>query len=154
MSRNTDQIIVRDNRGPNYLKIYNDFYDKYGAKLGPYGLAVYVALCRYINVDSSECRPSYDTIARGTGMSRRKVIDVVKEMEALGVIAVERTPYKPNIFILLDTSAPRAPLTSARHAPPSAPRAPKQELKNNVTHRDNNKKRNYCPPEYADIILG
>jgi hypothetical protein len=135
-----DTFTVRDNRGPKYLKIYNDFYDRFGATLGPFGLAVYVALCRYIDVNDSDCNPSYATIARGTGMSRRKVIDVVKQLKLLRIIAIEQTPYKPNVFILLDTSAPYAPQTSAPHAPPSARRAPKQESTNNTSHRHSNKK--------------
>jgi hypothetical protein len=164
MPRN-DTFIVRDNRGPKYLKVYNDFYDRYGAELGPYGLALYMALCRYIDVDSSECNPSYDTLAKGTGMCRRKAISEIARMVSMGVIALEKTPYKPNVYILLDTSARHAPLSSARHAPPSAPHAPKQESSNKVTHRRSNKNkrnytevpqeeiRNYRPPEYADIIL-
>lgn len=169
MPRKNDDFIVRDNRGPKYLKVYNDFYDQFGAVLGPYGLAVYIALCRYIDVDSSECNPSYLTLAKGTGMSRRKAIDVIKEMERLHIIAVERTPYRPNVFILLDTSACHAPLTSAHGAPPSARRAPKQESSNNVIHRNKNKSKssysvadftepekggNYLPETLSHIILG
>jgi hypothetical protein len=165
MPRNTDTFIVRDNRGPKYLKVYNDFYDRFGSVLGPYGIAVYVALCRYIDVDSSECNPSYATIARGTGMSRRKVIYEIQELERLGVLAIEHIPYKPNVFTLLETSACHAPLTSAHHAPPSAPHAPKQESNNNYTQMNSNKKKRaartkaeperriYCPDEYKDIII-
>lgn len=138
-----DSFIVRDNRGPKYLKIYNEFYDTFGATLGPYGLAVYMALCRYIDVDDSDCNPSYATIAKGTGMCRRKVIYEIQRMEELKIIAVERTAYKPNVFILLETSAPHAPQSSAPHALPGAGRAPKQESKQKYTHRNSNKKKNY-----------
>lgn len=148
MPRHSDNFVVRDNRGPKYLKIYNDMYDRYGAQLGPYGIAVYVALCRYIDVDSSECNPSFATIAKGTGMSRRKVIMEVQKMEQLRIIAVERTAYKANVFILLDTSAYHAPLTSAPHAPPSAGHAPKQESSTKYTHRSSNKKKSYHPEDY------
>lgn len=148
-----DTFTVRDNRGSKYLRVYNEFFDAYGAQLGPYGLTVYMALCRYIDVDSSECNPSYQTVADRTGMSRRKVIYEVKRMEKLKIIAVERTPYKPNIFILLDTSAPHAPLSSARYAPPSARHAPKQESNNNVTHRKSNKKgSSFRAPEGIDPL--
>ena len=68
----SDSFVVRDRR-PGYLRVDNDLYDRFGSQLGPYGLAVYMALCRYVNQDS-ECWPSYATIAKGTGMSKRKVI--------------------------------------------------------------------------------
>ena len=111
----TDTFIVRDRR-PGFLRVDNDVYDRFGSQLGPYGLAAYVALCRYANQDS-ECWPSYSTIAKGTGMSRRKVIYEIQKMERLGIIAVERAQHTSNVFILLDTSAQHAPPPSAQHAP-------------------------------------
>lgn len=107
MPQDNGTFIIRDRR-PGFLRVYNDLYDTYGAQLGPYGLAVYVALCRYANQDS-EAWPSYSTIARGTGMSRRKVIYEIQRMEALHIIAIERNQNTSNIFILLDTSAQHAP---------------------------------------------
>ena len=107
MSNRNDTFIVRDRR-PGFLRVYNDLYDNYGAQLGPYGLAVYVALCRYANQDS-ECWPSFATIAKGTGMSRRQVIREISKLEALRIIAVDRVPRKPSTFILLDTSDTQSP---------------------------------------------
>ena len=141
MSQNNDTFVIRDRR-PGYLRVYNDLYDRFGAQMGPYGLAVYVALCRYANQDS-ECWPSYNTIAKGTGMSRRKVIYEIKRMEELHIIAIERNQHSSNVFVLLDTSA--------QHAP-------KQSSNNKVTHRSSNKvkegRKNYRPDDLRDIILG
>lgn len=150
----SDSFVVRDRR-PGYLRVDNDLYDRFGSQLGPYGLAVYMALCRYVNQDS-ECWPSYATIAKGTGMSKRKVIYEVKKLERLQVIAIERNQHTSNVFILLDTSAQHAPPPVHSMHPPSAQHAPKQSLINKVTHRGMNKKdgsKNYRPDEYADIIL-
>ena len=153
----TDTFIVRDRR-PGFLRVDNDVYDRFGSQLGPYGLAAYVALCRYANQDS-ECWPSYSTIAKGTGMSRRKVIYEIQKMERLGIIAVERAQHTSNVFILLDTSAQHAPpLVHSMH-PSSAQYAPKQSPINKGTHRNRNKKgsapagSDYRPAEYADVIL-
>lgn len=151
----TDTFIVRDRR-PGFLRVDNTLYDRFGAELGPYGLAAYMALCRYANQDG-ECWPSYSTIAKGTGMSRRKVIYEIQKLERLQVIAVERTPRKPCVYILLDTSAPHAPsLVHSMHHP-SAQHAPEQSPMNKPTHRNLNKKdpgkKNYRPDEYADVIL-
>lgn len=153
MPQHNDNFIVRDRR-PGYLRVYNDLYDRFGAQLGPYGLAVYVALCRYANQDS-ECWPSYNTIAKGTGMSRRKVIYEVQKMERLQIIAIERSHHTSNVFVLLDTSAHHAPLPGVQDALPHAPHAPKQSpLKKNTHQGKNKEKKNYRPDEYADIILG
>lgn len=150
-----DSFVVRDRR-PGYLRVYNDLYDNYGAQLGPYGLAVYVALCRYANQDS-ECWPSYSTIARGTGMSRRQAMREVAKLERLRIIQVEREERKPCIFILLDTSDSQSPplVTHSHH--PSDSQSPKQSLINKIPTGNRNKKdarKNYRPAEYADIILG
>lgn len=148
---NDGRINIRDNRPP-FLMVYNDLYDRYGAQLGPYGLAVYMALCRHANRES-ECWPSFATIAKEIGASRRKVIYEIQKMERLHIIDVERKPYKASTFVLLDTSAPYAPPTSAPHAPPSAHRAPKQETRTKGTRKKVGSK-NYRPDEYSDIILG
>ena len=113
---NNDTFVVRDRR-PGFLRVDNDLYDRFGAQLGPYGLAVYMALCRYVNQDS-ECWPSYNTIAAGTGMSRRKVIYEIQKMEGLNIIAVERNRHTSNVFILLDTSAQHAPQAVHSMHPP------------------------------------
>jgi len=152
-----DTFVVRDRR-PGFLRVDNELYDRFGAQLGPYGLAVYMALCRYVNQDS-ECWPSYSTIAKGTGMSRRKVIYEIQLMEALNIIAVERNQHTSNVFILLDTSAQHAPPPVHRVHSPSAQHAPKQSPVNKVTPRGRNKKgsasagSDYRPAEYGDIII-
>ena len=156
MSNRNDTFIVRDRR-PGFLRVYNDLYDNYGAQLGPYGLAVYVALCRYANQDS-ECWPSFATIAKGTGMSRRQVIREISKLEALRIIAVDRVPRKPSTFILLDTSDTQSPALVTHSHQPSDTQSPEQSPINKIAHRGMNKKdsvkKNYRPDEYSDVILG
>jgi hypothetical protein len=156
MVGNNDTFVVRDRR-PGFLRVYNDLYDKFGSTLGPYGLAVYMGLCRYSNQDS-ECWPSYSTIAKGTGMSRRQVIREVAKLEDLKIIAVERNHHSANVFILLDTSDTQSPPPSDTQSPPSDTLSPKQDLIKKNTRNTRNKKvertGGYRPPEYADIILG
>ncbi len=157
MPQNNDTFVVRDRR-PGYLRVYNDLYDNYGPQLGPYGISVYVALCRYSNQDS-ECWPSFATIAKGTGMSRRQVIREVAKLERLHIIAVDRTPRKPSTFILLDTSDTQSPGLVTHSHYPSDTQSPEQSPINKITHRGMNKKevsekRNYRPDEYSDVILG
>lgn len=151
----TETFVVRDRR-PGYLRVYNDLYDRFGAQLGPYGLAVYVALCRYANQDS-ECWPSFATIAKGTGMSRRQVIREIAKLEGLGIIAVERVLRKPSTFILLDTSDTQSLGLVTHSHYPSDTQSPEQSPINKIGHRNSNKKdssKNYRPDEYKGIILG
>jgi len=144
---------VRDRR-PGFLRVDNDLYDRFGAQLGPYGLAVYMALCRYANRDS-ECWPSYATIAKGTGMSWRKVASTIVQLEQLGVIAVERAAGTSSTFVLLDTYAPRAYPPMHHVHTTHAPRASKQSGKNKRSSSDLNKMRTgYIPEAYRDIIIG
>jgi hypothetical protein len=75
-----------------FFQISNRLIDDYGPQLGPYGLAVYVALARRRNREGY-CWPSYKRLARDTHMSRRKVIEVVKELEELELVYVERDQY-------------------------------------------------------------
>ncbi len=124
------------------------------------GLPVYMGLCRYANQDS-ECWPSYGTLARGTGMSRRQVIREVAKLEGLNIIAVERNHHTANVFVLLDTSDTQSPLPSDTQSPPSDRQSPKQDLIKKITHKRNNKKKEvverktgYRPAEHADIIIG
>lgn len=54
--------------------------------LSVYDKAVYCILCAYADKDSRSCFPSYQTIARKAGCSRRKAISVVAHLEELSLI--------------------------------------------------------------------
>lgn len=54
--------------------------------LSVYDKAAYCILCAYADKDSRSCFPSYQTIARKAGCSRRKAISVVAHLEGLGLI--------------------------------------------------------------------
>jgi len=57
--------------------------------LSVYELAVYVVLCAYADHQDATCFPSYQTIARRAGCSRRKAIDTIARLESLGLIRKE-----------------------------------------------------------------
>lgn len=58
-------------------------------QLSVYELAVYLVLCAYADSREGTCFPSYQTIARKAGCSRRKAIDAVARLESLGLIRKE-----------------------------------------------------------------
>lgn len=86
MTNSNPQPQVRDNRTEKRYFVDNVILDHYGQKLGPYGLAVYMALCRFADKDDQDCFPSQETIAKLTGMSKPKVIDRLKLLKKLGLI--------------------------------------------------------------------
>jgi len=73
------RIAIKDGRRPGWHWASHEIIDIYGAKLGPYGLAIYYALCRHAN-QNGECWPSYTTLAEETGMSRDMAIRMVKRL--------------------------------------------------------------------------
>ena len=58
----------------------------FSEKLTVYQKTVYIVLCAFASNDNKACYPSYDTIAKKAGCSRRKVIDVISELESMGYV--------------------------------------------------------------------
>jgi hypothetical protein len=99
-------IFVRDRRRKGFFTIENALFDQYGAQLKAHGLAVYIALARFVNQDGA-CWPSLSTIANRTGMSRMQVIREIGKLQELGLIAVEhqcgeKGEHRSNLYILLN----------------------------------------------------
>ena len=65
-----------------YFQVPNDIFEE---GLSSYHLAVYMYLCRCGN-HGGAAFPSYNTIAKKCGMSKRKAIDVVAELESKGLL--------------------------------------------------------------------
>lgn len=113
-------IIVRDRRRKGFFTIDNELLDRFGAQLKAHGLAVYMALARFADQDST-CWPSLATISRKTGVSRPQVIREITKLKALNLIAVEhqvneKGEFSSNIYTLLDISSspPDPEVVSAR----------------------------------------
>jgi len=72
-----------------HTRIDNAIIDDVAAKIGIYGLGIYVAIKRHLNQKTGECFPSYKTIARKLGIDRGTVIRYVKKLKAFNVISPE-----------------------------------------------------------------
>lgn len=151
---------VADRRKRGYFTVDNVLLDVYGAQLGPYGIAVYCCLARFANREQ-ECWPSFDAIAKRTGMSRRQVVREIAKLEQLAIIAItprldDKGRHKSNLYVLLDivgygdTQSPR--MVTGSHSNGDT-QSPKQSLKKNDPDPQDRKKKNYVPTEYADIII-
>lgn len=157
---NTDlPFAVADKRKRGYFTIDNILLDQYGKEIGPYGIAVYVALARFSNADA-ECWPSRRAIYERTGVSVAQVTRELAKLVVLGLITItpqfdEHGDQASNLYTLLDILE-RDPLISVSSPPSSASAAPliresrKQSPKKKVTPPNKNKndsQRSYLPPD-------
>jgi DNA-binding MarR family transcriptional regulator len=67
----------------------NALLDTYDPIIGAHGIAVYTVLARFANQTSQSCHPSFQTIAKRLRLSRRKVIAIVDQLEAYGLVRRE-----------------------------------------------------------------
>lgn len=95
---------VRDHRQPGWFWASNEMIDQAGAELGPYGIAVYMALARWAGKDGT-CYPSIATIAKKLGCSSNKVRESLKNLTEAGWIKIEKRTdgkrHQSNLYILL-----------------------------------------------------
>jgi hypothetical protein len=153
MPREQSFAVTYRGRRPFFM-IFKDIFDQYGARLGPYGWAVYSALHRFAG-ETGECFPSYRTIALRTGMTRRQVIKEVAKIEAFGLLEIERRFEQSNVYTLLEPGEYGSPPTSEYGSPGSEQDSPlKKNLLKKKSSRIVEEKKNYRPDEYSDIILG
>ena len=138
-----------------FTMIANDIIQS--EKLTIYQKMVYMVLCSHAN-QSNACFPSYSTIARECGCSKRKVIDTIGELEELEYIIVHRykdqngkhrsNEYEIVVENIVDKSVvgadgatgseSDAPSNSESPAPGSACGAPELYSDNNINSLNNN----------------
>lgn len=82
----SERIAIQDGRKPGWYWASNEVIDAYGAEMGPYGIAVYHALCRHANPEA-QAWPSYMTLATETGIGRAKVIATMKHLVELELVS-------------------------------------------------------------------
>jgi hypothetical protein len=104
---------VRDSRQPGHFWADNEILDVYGPKLGPHGLAVYMAMCRRANNTTGECMLSTRRIAEQVWMSNGGVFNALALIVALGLarIVLKAEHGKPAVYVLADVKA----LTCSSH---------------------------------------
>lgn len=77
---------VKDARAGFYM-IQNDVLDDYGAEMGPFGIAIYNALCRFASRDGTTF-PTLQKLADVTGMSRSAVKKHLSILDEMGLIEI------------------------------------------------------------------
>lgn len=117
---------IRDKRSNDRYYVDNELIKRFGKELGPYGVSVYNVIVMHADNETQDAYPSYQTIADYLGISRRKVMTVVKELEELNIIAIterkhEGSDYnKSNLITLIDRSEWGREVAT-RHSEPDAP---------------------------------
>lgn len=109
----TETIQIRG-RQKSWFWLDNAILDEHGPELGPYGLAVYIALCRYANNGTQETFVGQQTIADKTGMSLRQVKDTMHQIEALHLIQITYRPGRSSLITLVDPTPKDTRAHSAR----------------------------------------
>ena len=89
-STGQEQGKIRDLRTHNRFFVDNKLIDEFGEIIGVYGIAIYAALCRFADLRTQRCFPSYQTLADRLDCSRRKVIDVMALLEDCHIIRKAR----------------------------------------------------------------
>lgn len=90
--------------------------------LSVYDKAVYCILCSYASNTDKSCYPSYKTIARKAGCSRRKVISVISHLEEMGFVEKQEQfnsvgDNTSNLYIVKTSASAGQALPSAPHTP-------------------------------------
>jgi len=97
--------VIRDNRRGNWFWMDNAIVDCYGKRLGVYGAAVYMALCRHAADGDQSTFVSKRTISDEFGCSYRQVTRELQKLTELGLIHVEEHVNKhgqgTNTYVLL-----------------------------------------------------
>jgi hypothetical protein len=101
---------IRDSRPRNFFWCDNVIIDQYARQIGPYALAVYLALARHADGRTQSCYPSYATLAEELAMSRDSVRRAIKTLLQHQLIGRKRRTSKDgdpasNLYFLLGVGA-------------------------------------------------
>jgi len=100
---------IHDARGHAVFVLDDDLIDRHAAAVGPYGVAVYVALARFAKREGQTIM-AYSILADTLGFGRTKVRATLKELEIAGLITIDPqtddngNPIASNRYTLLPTA--------------------------------------------------
>lgn len=97
-----ERIDIRDLRDGKFLWVGKPVLEFISRRIGSTAVTVYVWLCYYANVKAQDCFPSVTTLARHCAVSRRTIIRMLKSLEQIKVISIDRTKGKSNLYTLMN----------------------------------------------------
>lgn len=95
------EFVVRDSREGSFLWVDKKLMAYISRVMGNSPVVVYSWLCYYASAKKQNCYPSVTTLAGHANLSRRTIIRILKSLEKIKVIAIDREKGKPNIYRLL-----------------------------------------------------
>jgi len=95
------RIQIRDLRDGDWYWIHKEVIFRFGARLGPYGIAIYNVLALFVHSKTQACYPSQQRIAEIIGCSRRTVFSYLKRLEKLNLVRLERKGRQGRTYTLL-----------------------------------------------------
>jgi len=113
ITKHNEHFEIRDLRDGKFLWIAKAALEYISEKTGSLGVAVYCWLCYYANSKGQDCFPSTNTLANRCDLSKRTVMRVLKELEIIKAIVIERDTGKNNVYKLLDIQGKHPVITSA-----------------------------------------
>lgn len=154
MAEQHQLFAVRNQRQPGWFFIDNEIVDKYGARLGAYGLAVYAVLSRRCKQDTQHVDSlSQRDIAAILGISQDRVRKSLDDLGEIGLVRID-VPKHPSpgvistITLLNVKETERRAFSSAGQL--NAARSPnKEEKKKTETEKQNHA----CGALNADLAL-
>lgn len=103
-------LIVHDAREWYYTMVDNPVIDD--EELSKNALVVYVALCKFANVHTKECFPTYEKLCKTARMSNTPLSNALTELEQKGYIKRKRRPNKSVLYQIIGSLETREPKPS------------------------------------------
>jgi hypothetical protein len=106
-------VEIRDRRDSSWFWLDKAILDTHGAKIGPYGIAVYALLARHAD-NKGHAFPSLKAMVRVLGMSRQSVVRTLDVLVNAGLISKgyrksEQGDHASNIYTLLHVEIGTSP---------------------------------------------
>ena len=117
---------VRDQRKPNHHWADNEVLDECAPRIGAYGYAVYMYICRWAGNSDGRCTRSQREIASAFGISTDTVGRAMQKLIAAKLITKQDEPGRPCAFIVMEVPkrAQKPAAHSGAHLPHTAERPP------------------------------
>jgi hypothetical protein len=110
---------LKDERRRPFYIIDNDLIDKYGPRIGVYGIAVYNLIARYADANGENAFPSLTTITQKLDISRPKATTTLDLLAEVGLIRKERRQNETggntsNLYTIVDLSPSKPDLLGSK----------------------------------------
>ena len=92
---------IRTPRPAHWAWVDHALIDTYAARLGPIGVALYVALARYAHHATGQCWPSLGRLSQQLGITRLTARRYLQRLADHGLLALQERPGHPLLVTLL-----------------------------------------------------